>query len=154
MIDYTAQDPAQTLLSTKSHGKYDLLIDCVGGTELISSYPNFLHPHGAYLTIVGPKISPLTLGGPVTYLTYPRQILWYLHGLVFGPRYANISFLTDSKYLQEVARLVERNEVRCEVQEVIKGVFDEDGEGREGWRRAVEAMEGGRTRGKIVLSIS
>lgn len=76
-------------------------------------------------------------------------MLWYIHGLIFGPRYANISFLTSSKYLEEVARLAERGEVKAEVQEVIEGAFDE----RQGWKRAIEAMEKGRTRGKVVLAV-
>lgn len=39
--------------------------------------------------------------------------------------------------------------MKAEVQEVIEGAFDE----REGWKRAVACMEGGRVRGKVVLAI-
>jgi hypothetical protein len=52
--------------------------------------------------------------------------------------------------LEKVALLGERGEVRCEVQEVIKGAFDE----REGWRKAVSLVEECRIRGKVVLEIS
>jgi hypothetical protein len=48
-----------------------------------------------------------------------------------------------------VVGLAERGEVHAEIQEVIEGAFDE----RQGWKRAVEAMEGRRARGKVVLAV-
>jgi len=101
------------------------------------------------VTIVGDKTDVKTIGGPITYFTCPAQILRYLKGYFFGPRYACVSLLTKSSYLDQVVSLAERGEVKAEVQEVIEGVFGE----REGWRRAVECMEGGRVRGKVVLAI-
>lgn len=45
VIDYTTSSITQTLLANShTHGKSDLLIDCVGGTELISSYVRLLSP--------------------------------------------------------------------------------------------------------------
>ena len=39
IIDYTSQDVVQTLLSTRVAGHpMDLIIDCVGGTEVLSVY--------------------------------------------------------------------------------------------------------------------
>jgi reticulon-4-interacting protein 1, mitochondrial len=46
--------------------------------------------------------------------------------------------------------LGERGELKVEVQEVIEGAFDEE---VQGWRKAMEAMEGMRVRGKMVLSV-
>lgn len=150
VIDYTSQDISQTLSSNiTSSPKYDLIIDCVGGTELISSYETLLHPKGAYITIVGDKTNVRTLSGPITYLWNPTQVLRYLKGYIWGPRYACVSFVTKSSYLEDVVRLVERGEVKAVVQEVIEGLFDE----REGWRVAVKRMEEGRVRGKVVLAI-
>lgn len=60
-----------------------------------------------------------------------------------------MSLVTKSSYLEQIVSLAERGEVKAEVQEVIQGAFDE----REGWRRAIECMEGGRARGKVVLAI-
>ena len=51
--------------------------------------------------------------------------------------------------MEKVVGLAERGEVKVEIQEVIEGAFDE----REGWRKAIEAMEGKRVRGKVVLAI-
>jgi reticulon-4-interacting protein 1, mitochondrial len=117
---------------------------------LTHQQPQLLQPKGAYVTIVGDKTGVKTLGGPFTYFTCPSQILRYLKGYFFGPRYACVSLLTKSSYLDQVVSLAERGEVKTEVQEVIEGEFDE----REGWRRAVECMEGGCVRGKVVLAIS
>jgi D-arabinose 1-dehydrogenase-like Zn-dependent alcohol dehydrogenase len=90
-----------------------------------------------------------TLGGPITYLWNPIQILRYLKGYIWGPRYACVSFVTNSKYLEDVVGLAERGEVKAEVQEVIEGLFGE----REGWREATKKMEEGRVRGKVVLAV-
>lgn len=39
VIDYTSQDVVQTLLSRRAAvGESDLIVDCVGGTDLLSSY--------------------------------------------------------------------------------------------------------------------
>jgi hypothetical protein len=105
------------------------------------------------VTIVGDKTSVTSLGGPMTYITNPVQILRYIHGYIFGPRYACVSFYTKSQYLEQVVGLGERGELRCEVQEVIKGAFDEDRSEARGWRRAVSLIEGARIRGKIVLEV-
>jgi len=48
-----------------------------------------------------------------------------------------------------VVGLAERGEVHAEIQEVIEGAFDE----RQGWKRAVEVMEGGWAQGKVVLAV-
>ena len=108
------------------------------------------------MTIVGDKASVTTLGGPITYITNPVQILRYIHGFLFGPRYACVSLFMKSVYLERVVALGERGEVKCEVQEVIKGAFNEDGDPSAndgGWRRAVNLIKGSRIRGKVVLEV-
>jgi reticulon-4-interacting protein 1, mitochondrial len=150
VIDYTTQNITQTLSSNaSSNQKYDLIVDCVGGKELFSSYEQLLHPEGTYITIVGDKTNVRWLSGPITYLWSPTQVLRYLKGYIWGPRYACISFVTNSSCLEAVVRLAERGEVKAVVQEVIQGLFDE----REGWRVAVRKMEEGRVRGKVVLPV-
>jgi len=150
VIDYTSKDVLQTLQSTRSAGQaYDLIVDCIGGTDLLDT--TLLNPKGAYVTIVGDKTDVKTLGGPVTYLSSPAQIIRYIKGYFFGPRYACVSFLTDSAVLDKVVGLGERGELQIEIQEVIKGVMDEE---IQGWKRAVELIESKRIRGKVVLSIS
>jgi NADPH:quinone reductase-like Zn-dependent oxidoreductase len=113
MIDYTTQNITQTLSSNaSSNQKYDLIVDCVGGKELLSSYEQLLHPKGTYITIVGDKTNVRWLSGPITYLWSPAQVLRYLKGYIWGPRYAYVSFVTNSSCLEAVVRLAERGEVR------------------------------------------
>ncbi|QSZ29630.1 hypothetical protein DSL72_004146 [Monilinia vaccinii-corymbosi] len=151
VIDYTSQPVLQTLLESKSaSAEFDLLIDCVGGTELIPSYPELLHPKGAYVTIVGDKTDVKGLGGPVTYFKNPVQIWRYLAAWIWGPRYAVVSLHTRSEYLEKVVGLAERAQVKIEIQEVIKDALNEEkGE----WKRAIEMIETARVRGKLVLEI-
>lgn len=91
-----------------------------------------------------------TLGGPITYFTNPTQILRYIKGYIWGPRYACVSLYQKSLYLEQVVGLAERGEVHVEVQEVIKGALDEE---VQGWRKAIELIESKRIRGKVVLEI-
>jgi hypothetical protein len=86
----------------------------------------------------------------VTYFTNPAQIIRYIKGYIWGPRYACVSLYQKSEYLEKVVGLGERGELHVEIQEVIEDAFDEE---HQGWKRAVELMEGGRVRGKVVLTV-
>jgi hypothetical protein len=86
----------------------------------------------------------------VTYFTNPAQIIRYIKGYIWGPRYACVSLYQKSEYLEKVVGLGERVELYIEIQEVIEDAFDEE---HQGWKRAVELMEGGRVRGKVVLTV-
>lgn len=98
---------------------------------------------------MGDKTNVKSIGGSITYFANPAQVLRYIRGWIWGPRYACISLYSKSSYLEQVARLTDLGEVKTEIQEVIRGGFDE----REGWRKAVKLMEEGRVRGKVVLKI-
>ncbi|OCL05163.1 NAD(P)-binding protein [Glonium stellatum] len=152
IVDYTSQFVAQTLLEEKPSGrKYDLYIDCVGGTDMFEYIHDLLHPNAAYITIVGDKTSRELVGGPITYSTYPAQIIRYAKGLIWGPRYANISLYKKSELLQQVAALAERGEVEVIVQEVVEGVLDE---GSEKWKEVFDLIDSAKVRGKIVVKIA
>lgn len=112
---------------------------------------DLLHKKGAYITIVGDKTSRTAMGGPLTYFTYPSQVLRYLKGWLFGPRYANVLLYQQSELLEKVVKLAEKCEVEVVVQEVIKDVLKE---GSDSWKRVWALMEEGRVRGKIVVAIN
>jgi len=151
VIDYTTKDVVQTLLAERAANKEsDLIVDCVGGTELIGHYEQLLHPKGAYVTIVGDKTDVKSMGGPITYFTNPWQIIRYIKGYIWGPRYACVSLYQKSSYLEQVVGLAEHGTLHVEFQEVVKGAFDDD---VQGWRKAIELVEGKRIRGKVVLEI-
>jgi NADPH:quinone reductase-like Zn-dependent oxidoreductase len=154
IIDYRVQDVAKTLLDGRPEGKkYDLYIDCVGGTEMFDHWTELLHSHAAYITIVGDKTSRTAMGGPLTYFTHPSQIMRHIRGYLFGPRYANVILYQQSELLEQTRQLAERNEVKVVVQDVVKGILDEEHH-MEAWEKVKGYMVEGRVRGKIVIDVS
>lgn len=154
VIDYATQDVPQSLLSKRPEGKkYDLYVDCVGGTDMFAYWTELLHTSGAYVTIVGDKTSRTAMGGPLTYFTYPEQVLRHVRGWLFGPRYANVILYQKSELLEQVRRLAEEGEVKVVVQDVVKGILDEETH-KEAWENVKAYMEGGRVRGKIVIDVA
>lgn len=91
------------------------------------------------------------MGGPLTYITYPSQVFRYFKGWMFGPRYANVLLYQQSELLEKAAEMAEKGGVNVVVQEAIKDVLKE---GSDAWKRVWELMEGGRVRGKIVVTIT
>lgn len=108
---------------------------------------------GAYVTIVGDKTERAVLGGPLTYITYPAQVLRYVRGYLFGPRYANVMFFEKSDLLEQVTELVEKGDVGVNVQATVKGVLCTKSHG-EAWEVLKEYMIRGSVRGKIVVDIA
>ncbi|KAF9701065.1 hypothetical protein EKO04_000630 [Ascochyta lentis] len=154
VIDYSQRDVARTLLEGRPEGrKYDLYVDCVGGTEMFNHWHEMLHKSGAYVTIVGDKTSRTAVGGPLTYFTYPSQIWRHVCGYLFGPRYANVLLCQKSKFLEQVAGLADDKAVQVVVQDVVKGILGED-KHNESWERIKQYMVEGRVRGKVVVSIT
>jgi NADPH:quinone reductase-like Zn-dependent oxidoreductase len=153
IIDYGAQDVAKTLLDGRPEGKrYDLYVDCVGGTEMFNHWTELLHTSGAYITIVGDKTSRTAMGGPLTYFTYPSQVLRHIRGYLLGPRYANVILYQKSELLEQVKQLAEKDEVKVVVQDVVKGILDEERH-KNAWEMVKGYMVEGRVRGKIVVDI-
>ncbi|KAF1929083.1 GroES-like protein [Didymella exigua CBS 183.55] len=153
VVDYNRQDVAETLLASRPEGrKYDLYVDCVGGTEMFEHWYDLLHKNAAYITIVGDKTSRTAMGGPFTYLTYPSQIWRHVYGFFFGPRYANVLLYQKSELLEQVAKLADEKGVQIVVQDVVKGILSEPGH-VDAWDKVKGYMVEGRVRGKIVVSI-
>lgn len=151
VIDYTKQDVAETLLASRLEGrKYDLYVDCVGGTQMFEHWYELLHKDAAYITIVGDKTSRTAMGGPLTYFTYPSQIWRYVCGYFFGPRYANVLLYQKSELLEQVANLADSQGVQVVVQDTVKGILSE-AEHVDAWEKIKRYMVEGRVRGKIVV---
>ncbi|KAF8470711.1 hypothetical protein BDZ91DRAFT_693667 [Kalaharituber pfeilii] len=160
VIDYTTLQGtlAQQLLVHRPEG-YDLIIDCVGGTghgvfdDMKKLLPG---ANASFVTIVGDRTSRLVMGGPITYLTHPSQILRYLKGwLGWAPRYGCILLTPKKKWLVKAAGMAERGELRVEI-EAEFGVQGGDGwkdAGDKGWKRAFEVLDEGRSRGKVVVRV-
>ncbi|KAF2827303.1 GroES-like protein [Ophiobolus disseminans] len=154
VIDYSTQDAAKTLLDGRKEGKkFDLYIDCVGGTEMFNYWTELLHTYGAYITIVGDKTSRIAMGGPATYLTHPSQVLRHIRGYIFGPRYANVILYQRSELLEQVATMADEGKFKVIVQDVVKGILSEEGS-NQAWEKVKGYMIEGRVRGKIVVDIT
>ncbi|KAL6709586.1 hypothetical protein ACN47E_001521 [Coniothyrium glycines] len=147
-------DVKQVLLGKRREGgKFDLYVDCVGGTEVFGYWRELLHTTGAYITIVGDKTSRTAIGGPLTYFTYPSQVMRYVQGYLFGPRYANVILHEKSELLEQAGQLAEKGDVEVLVQDVVKGILHEEGH-KEAWEKVKGYMVEGRVRGKIVVEIA
>jgi hypothetical protein len=122
-------------------------------TANVTFQTELLHPHGAYITIVGDKTSREAMGGPATYLTYPSQVFRHIRGYLFGPWYANVLLYQKSQLLEQVAQLADEGKLEVIVQDVVHGILSEEGH-TEAWETVKEHMIGGRVRGKIVVDIA
>ena len=96
---------------------------------------------------MGDKTSRLSMGGTITYLTYPASMVRYILGFVLGPRYGNIMLKPQSDLLDRVSEL---DDVEVVIQRVVNGILDESSEA---WTTIRDFMEEGRVRGKIVVDI-
>jgi NADPH:quinone reductase-like Zn-dependent oxidoreductase len=81
---------------------------------------------------------------------YPAQIIRKVKGLIWGPKYGVIELAKSSDYLEKVVGLIDKGEAKVVVQEVVSGALSDEGQ----WEKAIEIMNSGRVRGKIVLAIS
>lgn len=111
-----------------------------------------LHRDGAYITIVGDKTGRDCMGGPLTYFTYPSQVLRHIRGYLFGPRYANVILYQKSELLEQIAQLADEGKLEVVVQDVVRGILSES-EHNSAWEKVKHYMIEGRVRGKIVLEI-
>jgi NADPH:quinone reductase-like Zn-dependent oxidoreductase len=111
-----------------------------------------LHTYGAYITIVGDKTSRIAIGGPATYFTYPSQVLRHIRGYILGPRYANVILYQRSELLEQIATMADEGKFKVIVQDVVKGVLNEE-DHQEAWEKVKSYMVEGRARGKIVVDI-
>lgn len=153
VIDYSKQDVAATLLASRPEGKkYDLYVDCVGGTQMFEHWHDLLHKDAAYITIVGDKTSRTAIGGPLTYFTYPSQIWRHIYGYLFGPKYANVLLYQKGELLEQVARLADDDGMHVVLQDIVKGILSASGH-VDAWEKVKRYMVEGRVRGKVVVRI-
>ena len=120
--------------------------------KLINAQTSLLHRSAAYVTMVGDKTARTSLGGTFTYLNRPAQVLRFIRGFIFGQRYANIDLYMRSELLERFVDLVERDEVKIVIEEVVEGILKEESS-EEAWKKVYKYMEEGRVRGKVVVDV-
>lgn len=171
-IDYTSENVRDRLLSLRPADGYSApstplsiaqahchipavsIVDCVGGTDLISDSTVFsalVTPRssayrngGIYVTIVGDKTDRSTMGGAILYYFHPRMLLrrfWGWWGS--APRYAAIDLRGEAGLLEEAVKL------RADGMQIpIDSTF-----AFEDAAKAYEKLNEGRARGKVVVVV-
>lgn len=130
--------------------KFQIIFDCVGGTEVLFKATELLNPKAtgsAFVTIVGDsKTTPNQLGGTGAYLYHPGM---------FGRRLLSATGINGLNYIVESVApgdwLAESYDMLLNrtVRVVIDSVYDWDK-----WKEAYDKLESRKVRGKIVLHIS
>ncbi len=124
-IDYTRQDVAEVALDDTGGAGVDAVLDTVGGETVVNSIPA-TRPFGRLATILGAQ-------GDLTPLYQRNQTLY------------GVFLLRERTRLDELARLIERGQMRPLVDQVLD--LSEVG-------KAHERLDSGHGRGKIVLRVA
>lgn len=124
--------------------KFKLIIDCVGGTDVLNRHPEILEHRSkgsAYITLVGDSESDFHgLGGPVSYTYNPAMIKRKL----FGDINYYCDFLYPGDWINSATELFNEKKVRV----IMDQVMD--------WRdyqKAMEKVSTGDVKGKLVLKV-
>lgn len=136
--------------NTAGTQKFQIIFDCVGGTDVLFQASSLLEPkaHGsAFVTIVGDaKTNPNQLGGPGAYFYHPAMI---------GRKFMSATGMSGLNYIVESVApgdwlikaydLILENTVRIN----IDSIYD-----WHDWKEAMDKLESRKVRGKVVLRIS
>ena len=145
VIDYTSDD---LVARSQQSGPYDLILDCVGGKQLIPHLQTgLLKPNAAgYITIVGDKTSRDVLGGMASYLFTPAMVLRTMKSWIgLGPRYYCINLSTTAEYTAYMSEMLDRG--------LVKPIIDSVFRFSDQVKQAYERLDTGRAQGKIVIDL-
>lgn len=130
--------------------KFQLIFDCVGGTDVLNRAVDLLEPKvngSAYVTIVGDsKTTSQQLGGPGAYLYNPAMIGRKFMSAtgISGLNYI-VESVADGDWLYKAYDMILNGTVRV----IVDSVYD-----WEEWREAFAKLESRKVRGKVVLRIT
>ncbi|KAA8915325.1 hypothetical protein TRICI_002528 [Trichomonascus ciferrii] len=124
--------------------KFRLIVDCVGGTDVLKHHAELLEPRSsgsAYVTLVGDSHNDFHgLGGPLAYSYSPAMVGRKLFG---GINY-HVESIAPGDWINTAVQLLQAGTVRV----VVDSTVD--------WRRfedALKKVQEGRAHGKVVLAI-
>ncbi len=130
-----------------NHKKFDLILDCIGGSSIFSICDKILEPSkngSAFVTLVGDsKSTPDAIGGTSAYLYQPNMLGRKLFGGLWGMRYI-VHDVTSGDWLDLGAKLIKDGTIKV----VIDSEYD--------WldfQKAIDKLLTARAKGKIVLKI-
>jgi NADPH:quinone reductase-like Zn-dependent oxidoreductase len=145
VIDYTEKD---VITTSKQYGPYDIILDCVGGTELIPHLNTGLlkSNQSVYLTIVGDKTSRSVMGGIASYLFTPSMVLRSLKSMIgLGPRYYCINLSPTEENTNQMFSMVNKGTIKP----IIDSIFDFNNV-----KQAYERLDSSRAKGKVVIDFN
>jgi len=146
VIDYTQNDVVN---ASKQYGPYDVILDCVGGTELIPHLNSGLlkSNQSIYLTIVGDKTSRSIMGGTASYLFTPSMIFRSLKSMIgLGPRYYCINLSVTEENTNQMFSMLNKGTIKP----VIDSIFEFSNQ----VKQAYERLNTSRAKGKIVIDFN
>lgn len=146
VIDYTEND---IVTASKQYGPYDLILDCVGGTELIPYLQSDLlkSNQSIYVTIVGDKTSREVMGGPASYLFTPSMVVRSFKSMIgLGPRYYSISLSATEENTNQMFSMLHNGTIKP----IIDSVFAFSNHVKE----AYERLNTSRVKGKVVIDFN
>lgn len=135
-----------------SEGKqrFRLILDCVGGTDVLSRAAQLLDPKStgsAYVTLVGDtKTTSQKFGGPGAYLYNPAMI---------GRKFMSATGMAGFNYIVESVAPGDwlHTAYDCILDRTVKVTVDSIYDWSE-WREALSKLESRKVRGKVVLQIT
>lgn len=145
-VDYTTTDNGQN----RSHPKFRLIIDCVGGTDVLFKATQLLEPKStgsAYVTLVGDaKTDSQKLGGPGAYLYNPAMI---------GRKFMSATGISGVNYIVESVAPGDWLEKAYDMflERTVRVTMDSIYDWSE-WPDAFDKLESRKVRGKVVLEIT
>ena len=140
VIDYTQVD---LVTAVKEHGPYDVIFDCVGGTQLVPYLQSDLlkSNQSIYLTIVGEKTSRVVMGGTASYLFSPAMAFRSLKAMLgLDPRYYCVNLSPSAENTNQMFAMLNSGKIKPVIDSVFS--FNEQA------KQAYERLNTGRVKGK------
>lgn len=145
VIDYTRGDVTKEVSAlVKDIGKFDLIIDCVGSSDIFPVISDVLKPkaeNSGYVTIVGDKVADYSRSA----LTFFSWAL--IKRLIFGTPYNyKFSSIAHGGWYEGIVGLFEAGTLTLGLDSVFEGL--------ENYQKAIDKIIDHKAHGKIVLKIS
>lgn len=149
-VDYRKDGWAQAIAEKSKHeGKFNVVFDCVGGTEVIDVIDDVLLPRSegsAYASIVGDRRTVVdgrysAIGGLSSVFSFPRTI----YRQYFGHFNYYLTLVSPGKWIELARDMLAREDLKV----VLDSVHSWDN-----WQNAWDKLASGSARGKIIMKIS
>lgn len=148
VINYKRESVPGSLARIVNEGKkFQLILDCVGGSDVMYRWKELLQPRSsgsAYVTLVGDSpSSDDSIGGTAAYTTHPYMVGRKLFGGALGINYV-VERVAPGNWINAAYHLLLAERVKV----VIDSVYDWTQ-----WKEAFEKVHDQKAHGKVLLRI-